>query len=272
MALATSSLPVPLSPWISTVLETGAICSILTSTSWIGALSPMMPVRSCSSAALDQPPRGGHRVVGRHRLHHRLGDAEPADPLGPLGVGGLEQGEGARSPRRAPGRRAGGRAARAPPPVRMTSSGFSRRTVPRASSSEENIAVEKPAASNAALRRTAVSRSSMVMRIARPWGETNATGGQSQVEGRSKACGLTSAPVFAPHQFHRVLHQVLEHREPVAHAAGAAGEVHDQGAAADAGEAARERRAGEAGIGRSSGAPRRSRAPPCRARRGWPRG
>ena len=39
----------PLSPWISTVLETGAICSILTSTSWIGALSPMMPVRSCSS-------------------------------------------------------------------------------------------------------------------------------------------------------------------------------------------------------------------------------
>ena len=46
--LATSSLPVPDSPWISTVLETGAICSILTSTSWIGALSPTMPVRSCS--------------------------------------------------------------------------------------------------------------------------------------------------------------------------------------------------------------------------------
>ena len=32
-ALATNSLPVPLSPWISTVLETGAICSILTRTS-----------------------------------------------------------------------------------------------------------------------------------------------------------------------------------------------------------------------------------------------
>ena len=31
-----------------TVLETGAICSILTSTSWIAALSPMMPVRCCS--------------------------------------------------------------------------------------------------------------------------------------------------------------------------------------------------------------------------------
>ena len=36
MALATSSLPVPLSPWINTVLDTGAICSMRTSTSWIG--------------------------------------------------------------------------------------------------------------------------------------------------------------------------------------------------------------------------------------------
>ena len=44
--------------------------------------------------ALDQPPGGGHGVVGRHRLHHGLGDAQPADPLGALGVGGLEQGEG----------------------------------------------------------------------------------------------------------------------------------------------------------------------------------
>ena len=50
-------------------------------------------------------------------------------------------------------------------PVRITSSGFSRRTVPRASSSEENMAVENWAASKAALSRTAVSRSSMAMRI-----------------------------------------------------------------------------------------------------------
>jgi hypothetical protein len=49
IAFAASSLPVPDSPWISTVLDTGAICSILTSTSWIAALSPKMPVRRCSS-------------------------------------------------------------------------------------------------------------------------------------------------------------------------------------------------------------------------------
>ena len=93
-ALATSSLPVPLSPWISTVLETGAICSILTSTSWIGGALADDAGALLQPAALDQPARGGHRVVGRHRLHHGLGDAEPADPLGALGVGGLEQGEG----------------------------------------------------------------------------------------------------------------------------------------------------------------------------------
>ncbi len=95
MALATSSLPVPLSPWMSTVLETGAICSILTSTSWIGALSPIDAGALLELAALDQPPRGGDGVVGRHRLHHGLGGAQPSDPLGALGVGGLEQGEGA---------------------------------------------------------------------------------------------------------------------------------------------------------------------------------
>jgi hypothetical protein len=49
--------------------------------------------------------------------------------------------------------------------VRITSSGLSRRTLPRASSREENIAVENPDASNAALSRTAVSRSSIAMRI-----------------------------------------------------------------------------------------------------------
>jgi hypothetical protein len=44
MPCATSSFPVPLSPSISTVLETGAICSIFTSTSRIASLSPYSPV------------------------------------------------------------------------------------------------------------------------------------------------------------------------------------------------------------------------------------
>ena len=94
-ALATSSLPVPLSPWISTVLETGAICSILTSTSWIGGAL----ARRCRCAPAAAARSISRRAVatassGRDRLHHRLGDAEPADPLGALGVGGLQQGEG----------------------------------------------------------------------------------------------------------------------------------------------------------------------------------
>jgi hypothetical protein len=49
------------------------------------------------------------------------------------------------------------------------------------------------------------------------------------------------AAVLRPHpahQLHRVLHQLLQHRESVAHAAGAAGEVHDQRLAPDAGGAA----------------------------------
>jgi hypothetical protein len=47
----------------------------------------------------------------------------------------------------------------------MISSGFSRRTVPRASSRLENMVVENRADSSAALSGTAVSRSSMVIRI-----------------------------------------------------------------------------------------------------------
>ena len=48
-ARATSSLPLPLSPSISTVLLTGAICSTFTITSRNGSLSPMSPVRAWSA-------------------------------------------------------------------------------------------------------------------------------------------------------------------------------------------------------------------------------
>jgi hypothetical protein len=43
MPRATSSLPVPLSPSMSTVLDTGAYCSICTSTCRIASLSPYSP-------------------------------------------------------------------------------------------------------------------------------------------------------------------------------------------------------------------------------------
>ena len=44
--------------------------------------------------AIHQATRGGHHVVRRHRLGHDLGGAESPHPLGPLRVGGLQQGEG----------------------------------------------------------------------------------------------------------------------------------------------------------------------------------
>ncbi len=46
IACATSSFPVPLSPSMITVLETGAICSILSSTSPIASDCPIRPVAS----------------------------------------------------------------------------------------------------------------------------------------------------------------------------------------------------------------------------------
>ena len=93
-ALATSSLPVPLSPWTSTVLETGAICSILTSTSWIAALSPMIPVRSCSRRRSIS--RRAVSTISSGRAGFIIVSVTPSrlDPLRPLGVGRLQQREG----------------------------------------------------------------------------------------------------------------------------------------------------------------------------------
>jgi hypothetical protein len=90
--LATSSFPVPLSPWISAgdrrhlldldqhLLDRSAFADNA------GALLQL--------AALDEPPGGCHRIVRRHRLDHDLGGPEPLDPLGALRVGRLEQGQG----------------------------------------------------------------------------------------------------------------------------------------------------------------------------------
>ena len=50
------------------------------------------------------------------------------------------------------------------------------------------------------------------------------------------------------YQLHGMLHEIVQHGEAVAHAARAAGQVHDERAAAYAGHAARERSAMEAWI------------------------
>ena len=60
-------------------------------------------------------------------------------------------------------------------------------------------------------------------------------------QGGRLSIGSAVARALASDEIHRVLDQVVEHRQPVAHAAGAAGQVDDQRAAADAGRAARER-------------------------------
>ena len=93
-ARATSSLPVPDSPWISTVLETGAICSILTSTSCIGRALPADAGVLLEAAALDEPARRGHRLVGPDRLQHAPRSRRAAAPVAALGVGRLEQDQG----------------------------------------------------------------------------------------------------------------------------------------------------------------------------------
>ncbi len=59
-ARATSSLPVPDSPWISTVASVGATLRILLNRSCIGAQWPMMPMSPCAASlgALPLPRLG----------------------------------------------------------------------------------------------------------------------------------------------------------------------------------------------------------------------
>src|SRR5687768_10449662 len=163
-AFATNSLPVPLSPCSRTVLETGAICSILTRTSWIAGLSPMIPVRSWNrrrsisrrAVSTTSSGRAGFIIVS-------VTPSRPTRSARSESVGSSSaRVEISASRASAASWTAWGSCTA---PVSTTRSGFSRRTAPRASSSEDSIAVEKPAASSAAFSGTAVSRSSMVTRI-----------------------------------------------------------------------------------------------------------
>ncbi len=91
MARATSSLPVPLSPSMSTVLDTGAICSILTSTSRIASLSPISPVISARRAPLEDALDAVEHLVHVHRLRPDLDVAERAEAIAKRGI--VEVGE-----------------------------------------------------------------------------------------------------------------------------------------------------------------------------------
>src|ERR1051326_8707480 len=120
----------------------------------------------------------------------------------------------------------------------MRRSGCSRLKAPGASSSGDTMVVVNPADSSAAFNGTAVSRSAMVRRMEDI--------GYSVIGRRSSVVGRGVAGVLTMDELHRVLDPPLEHREPVTHAARAAGEIHDQRRPPHAGESAGKRRAGEA--------------------------
>src|SRR5258706_13875562 len=84
----------------------------------------------------------------------------------------------------------------------------------RTSSSEDTVAVSKPACSRLALTRTACSRSSVVMRT------------------RSAMSRLRAGD-----QIHGVIEELGQHRQPFLHSIRRAGEIDDQGLAASTGAA-----------------------------------
>src|SRR2546423_3064069 len=163
IACATSSLPVPLSPSIITVLETGAICSILSSTSLIASDCPISPVASVSrlrsrilrtvrysSAADSGLVYTSVNPIVRSRSRS-CGSSTSASPITPVPFHNWSRTTCtlAGSPRL---------------PVRTTKSGLKRLISPRRSSSGDTTAVLVPAASSRALSLTAGSTSVSVIR------------------------------------------------------------------------------------------------------------
>ena len=162
IARATSSLPVPDSPSTSTVELTGAICSILTSSSWIAGDSPMMPVRCCSLRRSISRRTVAATSAGSAGLERNA--VRPSSRASPLASGSVAS----TSPSVEMARSRATATTRAPvgscsPPVTIRQSGSRVRTAARTSSSEVASSVANPAPSRWALRRTACSRSSVVM-------------------------------------------------------------------------------------------------------------
>ena len=149
---------------MSTVLDTGAICSMRTSTSWIGALSPTIPVRSCSRRRSMSRRATATTSSGRAGFFITPVTPSCAALSASSRVGGLEQRQRrhlliVRIRHQLPRRRLVHGAGE------DDEAGCSRRTADRASSSAETTWWKSRLASKAALRGTAISRSSSVMRI-----------------------------------------------------------------------------------------------------------
>src|SRR6266576_2649711 len=232
-ARATSSLPVPDSPSISTVDVTGAICSILTRTSWIGGDSPRMPVRCCSlrrsisRRTVDVTSAGStgftSQAVSPSSWPMRLGSS--VDSTSPSVETACSRAAASSRPA----------VDSCKPPVRIIASGsrlparVSRPlTAWRTSSSEETMAVSKPDCSSVALTRTACSKSSVVMR----------TLSAMYVRG-----------VRAAQQVDGMIEEFSQHGQAFLHTVRGAWKIHDESLAAGPGAAAGEPGAGEAGAG-----------------------
>src|SRR3989475_1531716 len=242
---ATSSFPVPDSPSIRTVDVTGAICSILTSTSWIAEDSPMIPVRCCSRRRSIRRRTVATTSAGSAGFSRKA--VSPSRRARPLESGSVDStspsGEIRRSRARTRSWAADGSCS---PPVstRQSGTGSRRTTAWRASSADVASAVSNPADSSWALIRTACSRSPVVINT------------RSAISPQPSVCDLV-----AGHQLHRVVDEPCEYGQAVLHAAGGAGQIDDQGLAARARDAPR-----QPGAGKRRRRPHPQRLPDARRR------
>ncbi len=161
MPRATSSLPVPLSPRISTVLLTGEICTTRSSTCSISSVSPTMPVISrnssrCTSRRPTSATSSGS--MGLAKQSEMPSWRHTSRPDG--SVASVRPMMGTRPRSRACAMSWRARRSRRPPVITSSSGSFSASATdsPGASSS-----TRIPLASNAARSRTAGSRSSVVI-------------------------------------------------------------------------------------------------------------
>src|SRR5437667_2454189 len=228
---ATSSFPVPDSPSIRTVEVTGAICSILTSTSWIGGDSPMIPVRCCSRRrSIRRRTVATTSAASAGFSRNAVSPSPRARPLGSGSVDSTSPSVEIERSRASPRSCAAEGSCSPPVSTKQSGMGSRRRMAWRASSTDVASAVSNPADSSWALIRTACSRSPVVLTT------------PSAIILQPSVCDLV-----AGHQLHGVVDESFEYGQPVLHAGGGAGQIDDQGIGARARDAPRQPGVGERG-------------------------